>query len=126
MDSLGKHIILELYHCNQQKLNDHSYLEKAMITAAELAGASIVGSHFHEYSPHGLSGMVIIKESHLAVHTWPEFSYAAVDFFTCSEKFVHECAIDYLIQELESEEYESKVIERGEFSKVNRESTSNN
>jgi S-adenosylmethionine decarboxylase proenzyme len=118
MNSLGKHIILELYNCNSAKLNNRLFLEDTMIEAAKLAGASIVGSHFHAFAPHGLSGMVIIKESHLAVHTWPENEYAAVDFFTCSASFDHKKAIDFIFQELNCKRHEFQVIDRGEHTKI--------
>lgn len=83
MDTLGKHLLIEYYDCDRDLLNSVSGVEKVMTAAAEACGATIVRSVFHAFNPIGVSGVVVISESHLAVHTWPEHGYAAVDVFTC-------------------------------------------
>ncbi len=85
MKSLGNHILVEFSNCNAQVLNDATIVENAMIHAAKIAGATVINSTFHHFSPWGISGVVVIQESHLAIHTWPEYKYAAVDLFTCGE-----------------------------------------
>jgi spermidine synthase len=85
MNSLGRHILVEFSNCNAQVLNDAAIVEKAMTEAAKIAGATVINSTFHHFSPWGISGVVVIQESHLAIHTWPEYKYAAVDLFTCGE-----------------------------------------
>jgi len=85
MASLGRHIIVEYYDCTPEILNDVVKIEKSMEAAAEEAGATIINSTFHHFSPYGVSGVVVIQESHLAIHTWPEFGYASVDLFTCGD-----------------------------------------
>jgi len=85
MKSLGRHILVEFSNCNSQVLNDAQIVEEAMIKAAKTAGATVINSTFHHFSPWGISGVVVIQESHLAIHTWPEYKYAAVDLFTCGE-----------------------------------------
>lgn len=85
MTALGRHLIVEYYGCDEQLINDVLYMERCMEQAAEAAGATIVHSTFHHFSPHGVSGVVVIEESHLAVHTWPEYGHASVDLFTCGE-----------------------------------------
>lgn len=85
MNSLGRHILVEFNSCNPEKLNDVAFIEQSMIKAAEIAGATVINSTFHHFSPWGVSGVVVIQESHLAIHTWPEYRYAAVDLFTCGE-----------------------------------------
>ena len=92
---LGKHILLELYECPFEKLNDLAFLEQALKKAASTMGATVVNSNFHHFSPIGISGVVIIQESHLTIHTWPEYNYAAVDIFTCGEINL-EAGIEYL------------------------------
>jgi S-adenosylmethionine decarboxylase proenzyme len=82
---LGRHILAEYYDCDCEVLNDLQAVEQHMNEAAVFSGATIVQSAFHRFSPHGVSGVVIISESHLAVHTWPEYGYAAVDLFTCGD-----------------------------------------
>ena len=83
MRSLGKHFLAVLFGCNTEIINNVELVEEHMKTSATLSGATIVQSVFHTFSPYGVSGVVIVAESHLAVHTWPEHDYVAVDFFSC-------------------------------------------
>ncbi|GAB4256597.1 MAG: adenosylmethionine decarboxylase [Deferrisomatales bacterium] len=84
-NNLGRHILAEYYDCDPQVLDDLEAVERFMKEAATFAGATIVQSAFHRFNPHGISGVVVISESHLAIHTWPEYGYAAVDLFTCGD-----------------------------------------
>lgn len=79
----GSHIIAELFECDAARLNDPGWLERALEEAAVKAGAEVVGVLVHPFSPHGTTGVALLKESHLSVHTWPEHAYAAIDAFTC-------------------------------------------
>lgn len=83
--SLGTHILVDFYGCCQTELNDIDKIRKAMLEAARLAKASVVEESFHMFSPYGVSGAVIIQESHFTIHTWPEYCYAAIDLFTCGD-----------------------------------------
>lgn len=83
MNALGRHILVEYYGCEGELLNDVMGIEEAMVNAAKAADATVINSTFHHFSPFGVSGVVVIQESHLAIHTWPEYGYAAVDIFTC-------------------------------------------
>ncbi|NIS38431.1 adenosylmethionine decarboxylase, partial [Candidatus Saccharibacteria bacterium] len=85
MKALGRHILAEFYECDKNSLNNAQHIEMAMKRAAIECGATIVSSTFQTFNPHGVSGVVVIAESHLAIHTWPEYGYAAVDVFTCGE-----------------------------------------
>jgi S-adenosylmethionine decarboxylase len=85
MKMLGRHLVVEYSECDKSKLNDLRFLEEAMTEAVRRSGATIVRSVFHEYNPQGVSGVVVIAESHISIHTWPEYGYAAVDFFTCGQ-----------------------------------------
>jgi spermidine synthase len=85
MNTLGRHIVVEFYDCPAEIMSDVSLIENAMLTAARDADATVINSTFHHFSPFGVSGVVVIQESHLAIHTWPEYGYAAVDVFTCGE-----------------------------------------
>lgn len=109
---LGKHVILELYGCPQTKLNDIQYLEDTLKEAALSMNATIVTTNFHHFSPYGVSGVVVIQESHLTIHTWPEYGYAALDVFTCGEINL-EAGIQYLIQYLGADSHDRKLIDRG-------------
>lgn len=79
----GSHIIAELYECDVKRLDDAKWIERALREAAIKAGAEVVGVLVHPFSPHGATGVALLKESHLSVHTWPEHAYAAIDAFTC-------------------------------------------
>ena len=83
MSALGRHLLAELHGCDPAILSDLEAVTRAMLEAAAQSGATIVTHSFHHFSPHGVSGAVIIAESHLAIHTWPEHRFAAVDYFSC-------------------------------------------
>ena len=82
---LGRQVLIDLYDCPRKVLDDEKLIAASMIAAAREAGAAVVGSTFHRFSPCGVSGVVAIRESHLAIHTWPEYGYAAIDLFTCGD-----------------------------------------
>ena len=84
-----------------------------MVGAANEAGASIVGESFHKFSPHGVTGVLAIAESHICIHTWPEYGYAAVDVFTCGEGFDPEKAAECLIQGFRSKSPSQTIVKRG-------------
>lgn len=83
MDTCGKHLLVEYWGCGRQVLDDQGEVQALMERAARAAGATIVATTFHRFAPHGVSGVVVVEESHLSIHTWPERGYAAVDFYTC-------------------------------------------
>jgi spermidine synthase len=97
---LGRHVIAEYHGCSPGMLDDTAGLEDLLVTAARRAGATPIKREFHHFAPHGVSGVVIIAESHLTIHTWPEHGYAAVDFFTCGESVdpmrAHACLCEAL------------------------------
>jgi S-adenosylmethionine decarboxylase proenzyme len=96
-------------------LNDVGKIKGLMDEAAAVSGASIVESIFHRYSPHGVSGVVVIEESHLAIHTWPEYGYAAVDLFTCGEEVDPWKAYEFLKKGLVPQSTSTQEIIRGEI-----------
>ncbi len=96
MKILGRHLIVEYSDCTTGRLNDAEFLERSMLEAVRRSGATIVNSLFHRYAPQGVSGVVVIAESHMSIHTWPEYNYAAVDFFTCGRRVDPYRANDYL------------------------------
>lgn len=113
MHSLGRHILAEFYGCSFEALNDQEMVKKFMIEAALAAGAEIRESVFHKFSPQGVSGVVVISESHLAIHTWPELGYAAVDVFTCGEKVDPWDACKYLVEKFKAGNMTAQEIRRG-------------
>lgn len=110
--ALGVQILADLYQCDAAVLNDPALIQAAMIEAARRSGATIVADCFHRFSPHGVSGVVVIAESHLAIHTWPEHGYAAVDLFTCGERLNADEALRYLAQALGSQRHSQRALQR--------------
>ena len=86
MKALGRHLLIDLYDCDAKLLDDATYIEDQLRQAAQVAGARILDAIFHRFSPHGVTGVLVVQESHLAVHTWPERGYAAIDLFTCGSE----------------------------------------
>ncbi len=85
MDTLGTHFLAEFHDCDPEALNDVAGIEASMRAAASAAGATVVQSSFHKFGPHGVSGVLVLAESHLSVHTWPEHGYASADIYTCGD-----------------------------------------
>jgi len=111
--SLGKHILVDLYECNHALLDDADFIAAAMKMAAEAGGATIIDSTFHRFSPYGVTGVIAIKESHLAIHTWPEYGYAAVDLFTCGDSVDSWKAYESLKSALEAARGSTVEVLRG-------------
>lgn len=119
--SLGRHILAELFDCDTDILNDRKQIEKIFVEAALKSGAEIREVAFHKFSPHGVSGVVVISESHLAIHTWPEFNYAAVDVFTCGDKVDPWIACDYIKEKLSAGHIFANEVKRGHLDYIKKE-----
>ena len=116
---LGKQIILELYQCNAKKLSNPQFIEEVMQQAATAMGATIVTSAFHHFAPNGVSGVVVIQESHLTIHTWPEHHYAAIDIFTCGDIEI-QAGVAHLVEVFEAREQSEQILERGFLGKFRK------
>ena len=101
-DAVGKHCILELYDCDSAKLNDEAFLREAITTAAQRAGATLLNLITHHFEPQGVTGLALLAESHISIHTWPESGYAAVDVFTCGDHTMPEKACQILWEQLDA------------------------
>jgi S-adenosylmethionine decarboxylase len=113
VQSLGRHILAEIYGCSYDILNDVELVEEVMINAALEAGAEVREFVFHKFSPQGVSGVVVISESHLTIHTWPELGYAAVDVFTCGNKVNPWDACNYLVEKFQASNMNATEVKRG-------------
>ena len=120
MQSLGNHILVELTGCNPEVLNDVAFIEEYMVKSAEIAGATVINSSFHHFSPFGVSGVVVIQESHLAIHTWPEYGYAAVDLFTCGDEVDAWKSFDFLKENFGAKNYSALEMNRGAIGMLSR------
>src|SRR5215471_800093 len=92
----GSQVVLDLYECKTPHLDDLEWVRSTLVDAARAAGATIVQTVFHKFAPWGISGVVVIAESHLAIHIWPENRYAAVDVFTCGPNVRMDVASSFL------------------------------
>lgn len=115
MHALGRHILAEIYGCDSNILNDKEAIEKIMVESALKSGAEIREVAFHKFNPQGVSGVVIISESHLTIHTWPELGYAAVDVFTCGDKINPWDACNYMTELLHAKNMNASEVKRGLF-----------
>ena len=113
MESLGRHLLVEFYGCDINLLNKASVVKEYMEEAARSARATIVDSFIHQFSPYGVSGVVVIAESHLTIHTWPEYGYAAVDLFTCGEDVDPWKCYEYLNDALKAKHSTTIELKRG-------------
>ena len=114
-NALGRHILVEFFDCDAVILNNTSLIETSMLEAARLAKATIINSTFHHFSPFGVSGVVVVQESHLAIHTWPEYGYAAVDIFTCGHTISPWIAYRYLQTAFKAANGSAIEINRGQI-----------
>ena len=117
--ALGNHILVEFMNCDPHIMNDVVAIERDMVGAAQKAGATVINSTFHHFSPYGVSGVVVIQESHLAIHTWPEYGYAAVDLFTCGEMNAW-ISFDHLKECFGAKSYSAIELKRGSLNLLQR------
>ena len=112
MEHLGRHVIIELWGCSEV-INDAGYVEQAMKNAVQAANATLLDLFVHEFSPQGVTGVAVLAESHLSIHTWPEYGYVAADVFTCGSTTKPEVAADVLRSAFEAAKADIRELERG-------------
>ena len=108
----SKHLLLELYRCDYEKLNDESFLRCILNRAAKLANATVLNLISHKFEPQGVTAIALLAESHISIHTWPESNYSAIDIFTCGQNMLPELASKYLLEALNAKEHSLRIIER--------------
>jgi S-adenosylmethionine decarboxylase len=104
---------MELWECNNQILDNKDMVEELMVEAALESGAEVREVAFHKFAPQGVSGVVVISESHLAIHTFPEHGYASIDVFTCGERIDPQVAAKLIAKKLNSKRFYEINLERG-------------
>lgn len=112
MKTCGRHLVVEYIGCDFGALNSVDQIRELMERAALAAQMTIVTSTFHSFEPQGVTGVVVLEESHLSIHTWPEIGYAAVDFYTCGDGEPRK-AHEVLETGLQAQSFEMLDIERG-------------
>ena len=106
----SKHFLLELYKCDDEKINDESFLRCTITNAAKIANATVLNLMSNKFEPHGVTAIALLAESHISIHTWPESNYSAVDIFTCGQNMMPEKASNFLIRALMAQEHHLRVI----------------
>jgi S-adenosylmethionine decarboxylase proenzyme len=113
LKALGQHLLIELHDCDPSALNDLSAIRNTMLDAARTVCATVIGVTEHRFSPQGVTVVVVIAESHLSIHTWPEHRYAAVDVFTCGHGLVTSTVVDLLTERLRAGHVSAVEVQRG-------------
>lgn len=113
---LGEHYIIDLYDCDYAQLNSISTLKKIFLELVDYLNVTYINDFFHKFSPYGVSGVVVIAESHFTIHTYPEYGYCAIDIFTCGEKPI-EKSLQFLQEKFNTTNSIVYIINRGEFAK---------
>lgn len=113
MKALGTHIIVELSDCNSRTLSDVDQVTNILVTAAKEANAEVLQTAFHRFTPQGVSGVVVIAESHLSIHTWPEYGYAAMDIYTCGDHTDPWKACRYASEKFQAKQMLTTEVRRG-------------
>ncbi len=107
----GHHYLVELLGCDPSRIQQVSTVEHVFLEAARISGATIVEHFFKQYEPEGVTGIILISESHFAIHTWPEDGFVALDIFTCGT-MDSQAAIDFLKQEFGAQDVRQRLVER--------------
>ena len=108
----GKHLLLELYGCNSEKLNDEPFIRDKLNLASKLAKAKVLNIVSHKFEPFGVTAIVLLAESHMSIHTWPESGYSAVDIFTCGREMKPYLASQFLLEKFEATNHYLKTVNR--------------
>ena len=109
----GGHYILDFFGCNQEQLNSIKFWQENLTKSANAAGMEILHHHFHEFTPQGITGFLLLSTSHISMHTWPEFGYVACDVFSCSDDKDTQKAVDYLKKAISHKTCEVEYVDRG-------------
>jgi S-adenosylmethionine decarboxylase proenzyme len=117
---LGNVVVAELYGCDTELLKNVPSIEEGMLQSAEEGNAHIVSSTFKQFDPWGVSGVIVIQESHFAIHTWPEHNYAAVDIFTCGNEMDPKKALKYLSKYLRCKRLKYSSVRRGNITDIGK------
>ena len=111
-ENIGRHCILELYQCDHVKLNDEAFIRTTITSSAKIAGATLINLVTHSFKPQGVTGLALLAESHISIHTWPEIGYAAIDVFTCGDHTMPEKACKLLFKDFLAKNFSFKNIDR--------------
>ena len=111
--ALGTHCLLDLFGCPSDLLDDPEWLTQLLAQSATMAGATVLSAHHHRFEPHGVSALCVLSESHISIHTWPEFGTASADVYTCGDSCTPQVACAWMIEQLRPEGHDLRVVDRG-------------
>ncbi|MBW1917105.1 MAG: adenosylmethionine decarboxylase [Deltaproteobacteria bacterium] len=109
----GYHLMLELYGCDMEKINSHRFLHRAVKTAVKNVGLTNLGSRYHRFQPQGVTGFTLLAQSHISLHTWPEYGYLVLDIFTCGDESQANQLEHHLLKRLGPCEVKRRVVRKG-------------
>lgn len=115
MTTLGRHLILEMWGCCNETINNVDAIKEILTKTTEVIKATLVDVICHRFSPYGVTGVAILAESHISVHTWPEYGYAAADIFICGNTVSPQNAASYMAQAFHAKEISTVKLKRGDF-----------
>ncbi|HEY0829250.1 MAG TPA: adenosylmethionine decarboxylase [Bacilli bacterium] len=111
--TFGRHVAVDAWEVDFKLLNNAEWLQAQMVEAAEVSGATVLSVQAKKFEPQGATVLVLLSESHLSIHTYPEKGFAAIDCYTCGETVDPQTAIDYMISMLKPERVYAKKLVRG-------------
>src|SRR3989344_2100313 len=109
----GKHFVFDLYGCDFHEVDSAKHLEETMRGAAQAARMEILHTYFHKFEPQGVTGMLLLSTSHISVHTWPEYGYAAFDVFSCSDEAQTTLAVAHVMKHITHTRKRMRAVDRG-------------
>lgn len=115
---LGYQKTIDFYGCDPEKIDSRDFIEEVLLKAATMMELTVINTTIHEFSPIGISGVIVIQESHIAIHTWPEHSYVALDIFTCNPSYTLEPGIIWLQKAFGASHYETEDSKRGGLKRI--------
>lgn len=111
--TFGRHVAVDVWGVQEDLLNDPEWLQAHMIEAAEACGATVLSVQGKQFEPQGATVLVMLSESHISIHTYPERGFAAIDCYTCGDTVDPEMAMNYMLSVLKPEKTHAKKLIRG-------------
>jgi S-adenosylmethionine decarboxylase len=109
----GYHLMLEFFGCEAEKINSRKFLHQVVKTAVKQLGLTNLGSRFHQFDPQGVTGFTLLAQSHISLHTWPEYGYLVLDIFTCGDQEQADRLADYFMKRLRPSRINRQVMRKG-------------
>lgn len=109
----GIHYLIEFFGCGPQQLDDIAFWQGILTKAVAASDVTILNEHFYRFTPHGITGYLLLSASHISIHTWPEYGYAACDVFSCGAEDATREIVKHIKSELRHEKIKTRKLKRG-------------